>query len=75
MASSKSNDSTNSGLQDANSDTNDEGKNELCPGFKDVDAFVKVSERRKRDAECLSSEWQPGGQRGCVFWLRAVVTL
>ncbi|XP_045913415.1 exosome component 10 [Micropterus dolomieu] len=41
MASSKSNDSTNSGLQDTNSDTNDEERDDLCPGFKDVDAFVK----------------------------------
>lgn len=55
MASSKSNDSTNSGLQGTNSDANDEEKAELCPGFKDVDAFVKVSERAKLDAECLSS--------------------
>ncbi|XP_040007563.1 exosome component 10 [Xiphias gladius] len=41
MDSSKSNDSTNSGPQDGNSDTKDEEKTELCPGFKDVDAFVK----------------------------------
>uniref|UniRef100_A0A671VEX8 Exosome complex component 10 n=1 Tax=Sparus aurata TaxID=8175 RepID=A0A671VEX8_SPAAU len=40
-SSSKSNDSTNSGLKDNNSDPNDEDKPELCPGFKDVDAFVK----------------------------------
>lgn len=45
MASSKTNDSSNSGVQDTTSDTNDEEKSELCPGFKDVDAFVKVSER------------------------------
>lgn len=55
MASSKSNDSTNSGLQDTNSDTNDEERDDLCPGFKDVDAFVKVSERTELDAEVLSS--------------------
>lgn len=41
MASLKTNDSANSGPQDTNSDANDEDKNELCPGFKDVDAFVK----------------------------------
>ncbi|XP_022597415.1 exosome component 10 [Seriola dumerili] len=41
MATSKSNDSTNSGTQNSTSDTNDEEKAELCPGFKDVDAFVK----------------------------------
>ncbi|KAM4562795.1 exosome complex component 10 [Odontesthes bonariensis] len=38
---SKSKDSTTSGLQDSDSDVNDEDKNELCPGFKDADAFVK----------------------------------
>lgn len=47
MASSKSNISTNTGLRDTTSDTNDEEKDELCPGFKDVDAFVKVSELTK----------------------------
>uniref|UniRef100_A0A8D0D3H4 Exosome complex component 10 n=1 Tax=Sander lucioperca TaxID=283035 RepID=A0A8D0D3H4_SANLU len=41
MDSSKSKDSTNSGLQETNSDINDEEKNDLCPGFKDADAFVK----------------------------------
>ncbi|CAB1433245.1 unnamed protein product [Pleuronectes platessa] len=41
MASSKSNDSEKSGLQDSNAENNDEEKEELCPGFKDVDAFVK----------------------------------
>lgn len=39
MDSSKSNTSTNSGPQDTNSD--DEEKSDLCPGFKDADAFVK----------------------------------
>lgn len=43
MKSSKSNHSTDSGLVEGNSETTDEGKNELCPGFKDADAFVKVS--------------------------------
>lgn len=51
MASSKSNDSTNSGVQDTSSDTNDDDKNELCPGFKDVEAFVKVSERATPGAQ------------------------
>nr|XP_046253433.1 exosome component 10 [Scatophagus argus] len=41
MATSKSNVSTNSGLKDTTSDATDEETNELCPGFKDVDAFVK----------------------------------
>lgn len=44
MASSKANDSSNSGVQDTTSDTNYDDKSELCPGFKDADAFVKVSE-------------------------------
>ncbi|XP_028266781.1 exosome complex component 10 [Parambassis ranga] len=41
MKSFKSNDTKSSGLQDSNTDTNDEEKHELCPGFKDADAFVK----------------------------------
>ncbi|XP_026224754.1 exosome component 10 isoform X2 [Anabas testudineus] len=41
MASSNDNKSTEGGFQDGNSDPNDEETNELCPGFKDVDAFVK----------------------------------
>uniref|UniRef100_A0A672IE22 Exosome complex component 10 n=1 Tax=Salarias fasciatus TaxID=181472 RepID=A0A672IE22_SALFA len=30
-----------SDIKDSNTDTNDDEKEELCPGFKDVDAFVK----------------------------------
>uniref|UniRef100_A0A3Q3SQN8 Exosome complex component 10 n=1 Tax=Mastacembelus armatus TaxID=205130 RepID=A0A3Q3SQN8_9TELE len=41
MDSSKSNESTTSGLQDRNSAVDDEEQPELCPGFKDVDVFVK----------------------------------
>ncbi|XP_074501251.1 exosome complex component 10 [Sebastes fasciatus] len=41
MDSSKSKTSTNSGLQDNNSETNEEKEEDLCPGFKDADAFVK----------------------------------
>ncbi|XP_060913109.1 exosome component 10 [Labrus mixtus] len=41
MAAVKKSDSTNRSLKETNSDTNDEENNELCPGFKDVDAFVK----------------------------------
>ncbi|XP_071763488.2 exosome complex component 10 [Centroberyx gerrardi] len=40
MESSRSNNSSNSGHQGNNS-TNDEEADELCPGFKDVDSFVK----------------------------------
>ncbi|XP_029013177.1 exosome component 10 [Betta splendens] len=41
MSSPNNNVSTGSVLQDAGSDPNDEEHDELCPGFKDVDAFVK----------------------------------
>ncbi|TNN87706.1 Exosome component 10 [Liparis tanakae] len=41
MDSPKSNDSTNSGLRDVTSKNNDEEQDELCPGFRNADAFVK----------------------------------
>ncbi|XP_019945092.2 exosome complex component 10 [Paralichthys olivaceus] len=41
MSSSKTNASAKSDPQDSNAENNDEEKDELCPGFKDVDAFVK----------------------------------
>lgn len=41
------NSSTSVSQQDANSDNNDDATSEFCPGFKDVDAFVKVSEQTK----------------------------
>lgn len=41
MDTSKSKDPYNSGGQGSSSDTTGEDKPELCPGFKDVDAFVK----------------------------------
>uniref|UniRef100_A0A8C2XFY6 Exosome complex component 10 n=1 Tax=Cyclopterus lumpus TaxID=8103 RepID=A0A8C2XFY6_CYCLU len=41
MDSPKSNDSTNSGLRDSTSKANDEEQDELCPGFRNADAFVK----------------------------------
>lgn len=43
-----SKDSSTSVNQAANSSNNDGDTSELCPGFKDVDAFVKVSEQRKQ---------------------------
>lgn len=55
MEPSKSDDSTNSGVQRNNSDSDEEEENELCPGFKDVDAFVKVS-KRKQPAETVSTQ-------------------
>lgn len=45
MASSKKKGLKSSGPKDSNLDTNDEDKTELCPGFRDVDAFVKVSKQ------------------------------
>uniref|UniRef100_A0A672ZII7 Exosome complex component 10 n=1 Tax=Sphaeramia orbicularis TaxID=375764 RepID=A0A672ZII7_9TELE len=41
MDSLKKHDSSNSGRQDTSSDTTEEENPDLCPGFKDVDAFVK----------------------------------
>uniref|UniRef100_A0A3P8TKG1 Exosome complex component 10 n=1 Tax=Amphiprion percula TaxID=161767 RepID=A0A3P8TKG1_AMPPE len=41
MKSTKNRYSANSCRQDSNSETNEEENGELCPGFKDVDAFVK----------------------------------
>ncbi|XP_020785467.2 exosome component 10 [Boleophthalmus pectinirostris] len=41
MDSSKNKDASNSGGQDSSSDTTEDDKPELCPGFKDADAFVK----------------------------------
>lgn len=38
-----SKDSSTSVSQDANNGNNDDDPSELCPGFKDVDAFIKVS--------------------------------
>ncbi|CAK6951260.1 exosome component 10 [Scomber scombrus] len=41
MDSSKSKDSSKSDREDSNTDNNDDEKAEVCPGFKDADAFVK----------------------------------
>lgn len=48
MASSKNKGTKKSDSQDTNQEATEEEKTELCPGFKDVDAFVKVS---KTDAK------------------------
>lgn len=45
MKPSKSNESASSSLQEDISDTAGDGDKELCPGFREVDDFVKVSER------------------------------
>lgn len=49
-------DSTNSGLKNKSSNANDEEKDELSPGFKDVDAFVKVAEFFSK-IFCSGSVW------------------
>lgn len=44
MASSKSKESKKSGSKDKmSSEPKEDDETELCPGFKDVDSFVKVS--------------------------------
>lgn len=45
-----SKDSPTSVNRDANSGNSDDEVGELCPGFKDVDAFVKVSEQTKQSS-------------------------
>ncbi|XP_053704720.1 spermidine synthase isoform X2 [Synchiropus splendidus] len=41
MASKKEKKSANTSVSEESADKNQEGKRELCPGFKDVDSFVK----------------------------------
>lgn len=54
MDSSKRKDSSNTVFADPNSENNDEEKEDLCPGFKDADAFVKVSELSTLHAQFVS---------------------
>lgn len=68
MDSPKADEATDSGPKDSNSNPDgEEEKEELFPGFRDADAFVKVSELKPRPQ--LS-----GGQRACACWLEADVT-
>lgn len=54
MASSKSKEAKKSGSKDkTNSEPKEDDETELCPGFKDVDAFVKVSKKKKSKKEAL----------------------
>lgn len=62
MASLNNSKSTNSGLQEGNSEPNDEERNELCPGFKDVDAFVKVSV----PSSTQQATWMSLLAKGCI---------
>lgn len=49
-------------------ETTEEDKTELCPGFKDVDAFVKVS-KTKAEEDIVRSQLAAAvqGQRGLSF--------
>lgn len=47
MSLSKGNGKSKREVLDSNSEANEEEKSELCPGFKDVDAFVKVREQQQ----------------------------
>lgn len=49
MASSKSKGARKNDSQVTNLETTEEDKSELCPGFKDVDAFVKVSNKNAEE--------------------------
>lgn len=67
MASSKSKGARKSDSQE----TTEEDKTELCPGFKDVDAFVKVSVRR---AEGVANAKQASsGGSGGATWVRLLL--
>lgn len=49
MASSKSKGSRKNDAREILPETTEEDKTELCPGFKDVDTFVKVSKTRAEE--------------------------
>lgn len=50
MASSKSKEAKKSSPKDkASSEPKEDDETELCPGFKDVDAFVKVSKNQNEE--------------------------
>lgn len=62
-------DSSTSVNQDANSGNNDDDASELCPGFKDVDVFVKVSEQTKQILLILICLYvHANSQVGNVLW-------
>lgn len=54
MASSKSKGARKNDSRETIPETTEEDKTELCPGFKDVDAFVKVSKMKAKEVALLS---------------------
>lgn len=54
MASSKSKGARKNESQETSPETTEEDKTELCPGFKDVDAFVKVSKTKAEEVAVRS---------------------
>lgn len=56
MASSKSKGARKNDSQEATPEAAEEDKTELCPGFKDVDAFVKVSKIENREEAAVRSK-------------------
>lgn len=70
MASSKSKEAKKSVSKvKTSSDPKEDDETELCPGFKDVDSFVKVSKKKKTRRRSLyvrqASSSSQGRQRGC----------
>lgn len=75
MASSKSKGARKNDSQDTNLETTEEDKSELCPGFKDVDAFVKVS---KTNAEEVAARIKLAAAAAAVqgaTWIRLLLLL
>lgn len=57
MASSKSKESKKSGSKDKmSSEPKEDDETELCPGFKDVDSFVKVSKKKQNEEEAFTCD-------------------
>lgn len=76
MASSKSKGARKNDSQDTNLETTEEDKSELCPGFKDVDAFVKVS---KTNAEEVAARIKLAAAAAAAVqgatWIRLLLLL
>lgn len=77
MASSKSKEAKKSVSKDkTNSEPKEDDEPELCPGFKDVDSFVKVSKNKTKRRRSLyvrqASSSSQRGQRGrsCGYQLK-----
>lgn len=71
-----SKDSSTSVNQEANSGNKDDDTSELCPGFKDVDAFIKVSEQTTQILLILICSYvQANAQVGNVCCYELFLTL